>query len=173
MARRFTSLSGRQLGASLARKLVGVTDSVRDLRTRLGGNVHAVYLVWIQWSGGRRGAGAPVEVARTEILPVPVVTFSLDYDMAATGRTEDGQAKVSEVSGRYASDLLVGNRDGEAPSKDIDFMYEVIEIVPGSVNVRRRFTLIGAPEYNPAPPGWTVTLTRAYDDLDLEGQSVE
>lgn len=173
---KFTELTARTLQESLSNKLLGVTDNIRDLRTRFGTLTHTVALVWLEWSGDVRGRGAATVKRRELLLPVPLVEGigSLAQSTAAVGSEEDGSIKVKEISGRYTLDMLNGVEPGETESlPNVEFFYEVVEVHAVGSKRPRRFTVSGVPEYEAAPPGWTVTLTRAHDDPDSDSNSRE
>lgn len=173
MSRKFTPLTQKVVRNGIAYKLSGVADNIRDLRARLGGVSRAVYIVRVMWSGRARGEGAPVLVERFEILPVPVVKVSLDVEHADSGKVEDGTVQVRDISASYTLDKLTRGSDEESTPANVEVLYEVVDMVPGGSVERRRYTLVGVPTYTEAPPGWSLTLARAYDDMDIDGNPMD
>lgn len=170
----FTPIDAGKLKSSLAVKLTGVTNSIRDLRTRFGTVTHNVALVWVAWSGERRGQGAATVKLRIDILPVPVVTKGLASKVDSGGEREEGTIRVKDINATMAFSLLTGIEPNESESlPNVEFFYEVTEYTPAGEGITRRFTPGKPPEYTAAPPGWSVTLVRSYDDPDADHNSRE
>jgi hypothetical protein len=163
------------LCGTLARTLVPVADSLRDLFTTFGLRPYVVNIVRTRWSSGKRGVG--VEVVQPNpiaLLPTPLLT-----DMSAVtevntpiGLDEFGEVLVQQISGRYTDDFLRGlDRDGRPPEPDEQVYYEV-EFPPpceGREGQRRRFVIKGAPMYFAGRFQWHVRLERARQDRARSG----
>jgi hypothetical protein len=87
----------------LADALVGAVDEIRSLiHGELGTRPNRVWLVKRTWSGDIRGLGTAT-LAETEILPPPMVTYlGLRNDLRPTGRDEEGDVLLTEVSLAYS-----------------------------------------------------------------------
>lgn len=146
---KFTKVTGDMLKKSLARRLIPTVDRLRDLRVGFGLRPYTVTLVVMRWQGGRRGIGPEVVVSEVEILPVPAITdlSSLRQVVTPVGLDEAGSLMISEISGSYTEEQLMGRAvDGTPPGPDESFFYEVL--FPGTQSgERRRFFPTTAPAY--------------------------
>jgi hypothetical protein len=159
---------------TLARRLVPVADSLRDLYTTFGLRPYVVNLIRTRWSGGKRGVGAELLVSDVAILPTPLLT-----DMSAVaeivtpvGLDEFGEVLLQQISGAYTEDFLRGHdKEGRASPQDEQFYYEV-EFPPpceGRDGDRRRFYMKGAPMYFADQFQWNIRLERARMDRNRAG----
>lgn len=171
----FANPNGVQLSNTLARKLIGTVDRLRDLNTRLGFRPYEVRLIRTRWTGGYRGDGQEVVIWEESILPTPLIG-SLDgvaRVVNIVGLDELGSVRLSEVSGRYAEGFLTGtDEEGNPQDPDTSFFYEVIFPTPGSVSdgaPRRRFYPASAPSYDAGRFQWSVNLQRAHVDRRTNG----
>jgi hypothetical protein len=162
---------------SLAAGLIHVADQARQIAVCLGTRPYRVTLVWVRWSGGRRGVGVE-EIAREEtILPTPLVRWfdgPLERDLWEVGATEVGTVQVQQISGRYSEDFLVGRDDAGLLGDDIDFFWEVQFLPPGGVPgaapmKRRRFVVKTIPAYRAEDIEWRVALVRHTGDRTRDG----
>lgn len=161
----------RDLTRSLVANLVGCVDAARSVAECLGTRPYQVMLVWTRWSGGERGDGVE-EVAREEqISPTPVIDGSggLQRTMSNFGVDETGQISLSEISGRYSEDYLLGlDKDGNAVPQDQNFYWEVRYPTPQG-SLRRRYTVQTTPYFDALNVQWKVSLTKASENRFRDG----
>jgi len=173
VASKFTDPTSLQLGKTLARRLVPLADKLRDMLTKFGLRPYKVKVVRVKWSGGARGAGAPVVVGDLHILPTPLISDlnSLSNIVEAVGLTEVGSLTLSEVSGRFSEDDLLGrDSEGNPVAPDEEFFYEVeFPRLDGKPSTRRRFYPRSPPQYHAGKLQWTVRLEKALEDRDRTG----
>lgn len=172
-------LRNDELDRTLAAKLIPIVDRIRQLNTRFGTRSYRVFLVHVQWSGLRRGAGTPQELSRVEILPTPACADldSVSEVLRPQGRTEEGGLSVTEISGKYSEDDLRGLTpdliDVTNPRTllpNVEFFWEVVEARSASpAPVRRRFTLGAAPSLSKDTIQWRVQLMRQDYDRSRTG----
>lgn len=170
----FRVSSPRLLKHSLARKLIPVADKMRDLKTKLGARPYRVRIVRTTWSGRKRGVGAEVVTSVLELVPTPLVVDlnTLQEVVTEVGVVEVGQCTVSEISGRYSEDLLLGvDADGN-PVGGADSLYYEIQIVrpDGREGQRKRFYLAATPDYRATKMQWTVSLDASINRRDRDGR---
>jgi hypothetical protein len=169
-ARRFTQVSNPQAAASLARRFVPLADSLRDLLTRFGLRSYRVLAVRIAWSGGRRGYGTPTVVSEELLLPTPKIAPTLDQVIQPIGALEVGSVEMSQISGRYSEEQLLGlEEDGSPLPPNVEFFYEVEFFPHAGPSVRRRFAPKGTPTYYPGRLQWTLRLERSFDSRERNG----
>ena len=170
---RFTLLTPAEFKNSLARKLIPVVDGIRDLRTQFGLRPYQVRLIRTQWTGGKRGLGQELTVIDLPILPTPLISDLTGVALTVTPSAleELGTIVLSEISGAYSDDMLLGKDDqGNGPGPDEDVWYEVALLGPtGEIAARRRFVWRSLPAYQAAQFQWLITLERAYDDRTRAG----
>ena len=170
----FTSLRGSQYQGTLVGKLIPCVDKIRDLLTVAGLRPYIVRLVYTRWSDGERGWGTEQVVSETDILPTPFVENldALDTSVTIVGSEEYGSIRVSQISGRFIEDELVGRLpDGTSIPSDTNFYWEV-EFpnkdgqFPG---IKRRFEVAGTPTFKPGSFEWVITLVRAGENRTRNG----
>lgn len=135
---------------------VGIVDRIRQIPTMLGARPYRVHLVWVTWTGLRRGEGDEKLVDELEILPTPLVAdlTSVTRNPFSAGTLPVGSIMVSEVSaGQYTEDTLRGWKkpSGERLNQEReDFWWEVREDgrTAGKDPEKRRFRLLGEPFLN-------------------------
>ena len=169
---KFTDLNSVDLKKTLAQRLIGPVDSVRDLATRLGARPYKVRIVRVQWSSGQRGEGVGETLTVADILPTPKLT-QLDgvrEIINPVGLDEAGSVKVIQISGRFTENDLRGyDADGDPPNDDTEVFYEIEFPQPnGRPSIKRRFLIEGAPEYLATACQWQLALNRAHDDRDRQ-----
>lgn len=172
--------------ATVAHRLTGVADRLRQLNTRFGLRSKRVFLVWTRWSGAERGEGEESLLAEIELLPTPRVSdlSSISRRAYAVGVFPEGSIRVDQISaGAYTYDVLRGlsipSQTTSAPRADtgasvngdpiekasdprIDFWYEVQEDGRGdNPAARQRFRVFGGPSRNEGSLYWAVNLERA------------
>lgn len=173
MSRHFTLPTAQTLRDSLAQCLIPVVDAVRDISTQLGFRAYIIRVIRTRWSGLVRGQGLELIDHTLTILPVPKMSdlSSLAEIVTQIGLDETGSVVLTEVSGAYGEDVLLG-RDGSGnpPEPEAQVFYEIEFIRPdGQPGERRRFFPSGAPSYDPAKFQWTVRLERAREGRDRMG----
>lgn len=162
------------LCGTLARGLIGVADSLRNLYAAFGLRPYVVRLIKTRWSGGRRGVGAEYVTSDVPLLPVPLVSdiSSLSEIVTPAGLDEFGEVALTQLSGAYTEDFLRGHDPEGRPASVDEQVYYEIEFPPpctGADGERRRFLLRGAPHYQADAFGWTVRLERARQDRARNG----
>jgi len=175
VARPFTALSNVDLANTFARKFIPVADGLRDLATRLGMRPYEVRLVHVVWSGDERGEGVPTVKHVAPLLPTPLVAdlSSLQEVVQVVGMDEAGQVRVSQISGRYTEDQLMGrDPSGNPPAPNEEFFYEIEYPVPGGgTGELRRFFPSAAPSYYPGRLEWVLVLERQAGQRDRDGSA--
>ena len=172
MATKFTEVTTQQAAATLARDFIGLADDLRDLLTFFGLRSYRVSLVKVRWSGGRRGRGVADVYSVESILPTPkIAPLNGVAELAmVAGLTEVGAIELSQVSGRFTEDELLGRipQTGDVPL-DEEFFYEVEFFPQEGPTVKRRFIPKSVPAYQPGRLQWTVTLEKANRDRERDG----
>ena len=172
-ARHFARPTGAQLGGSLAQRLIPIADRIRDLKVRFGFPPYEITNLRVSSSGGKRGIGVPQLVHELPLLPVPKIQDlgSLAEIVSPVGLVESGSILVSEISGAYSEDVLLG-RDGDGNSVDADqeVLYEIEFTRPdGHEGERRRFNPASAPYYDAERVQWSLRLEKAMQNRARSG----
>lgn len=181
-----------EFGRSLAVDLRPLVDELRAMHSEFGLRPYRVFLVWGRWSGGARGEGQLQVRDREEILPTPLVEGmdGVSQFVRPVGLTEEGGARVKEISAAWTEDLLVGLRDGyvdESPpfqrtmQRDAEFWWEVRELRPRPAGLQpepregaartRRFRVVGVPAISRDNFEWVVALEKQEYDPSREGDA--
>lgn len=173
MARRFTEVTDRQATQTLARRFIGLADSLRDLLTRFGLRTYKVTIVRVEWTGGKRGRGVPVILSEKTILPTPKISNldALSAVVQSVGLEELGSIELSQISGSFTEEDLYGtDSDGEPIPANQEFFYEV-EFFPhsGGPSQKRRFFPTSAPTYMPGRLQWSIRLEKSNEDRTRAG----
>jgi hypothetical protein len=166
--------AGREQGRSLANVLVATADKLRAIQTTLGFRPFRVYLVKGHWTGDRKGHGELEIDSRCELTPRPQVRdlSTLNLTIRSTGRVEDGDVYVDEISARYTENELTGRTPDLAdPAQPraarlmVEFWWEIEEARPGCPEPAiRAFVPRAVPGLKRDQFMWTVTLAkREYD----------
>lgn len=193
-------LRPRQAVRSLANRLARPVDRVRQIATRLGARSRRVFLVWVSWGGGERGAGTPTEVDRVEILPTPRVT-GLDgvaFNPFSAGVLPVGTIRVDQVSANFTESTLRGLYSPKAglfefvqegspmaqlvPAcslqpvdhvpQPVSFYYEVVEDGRHEgLPIRQKYRLSAQPSLAETRVMWTLVLERISEDQNRDGTS--
>lgn len=171
---KFTVVTGQQIRKSLARRFVPLGDSLRNLLTKFGLRTYRVTLVTVQWSGGERGVGTPVVIKEEMVLPTPKLSdlSGITEIVQPVGLDEVGQLFVSQISGRFTEDQLMGRAsDGSDIAHDTEFFWEIEFPSPddGAPGEKRRFFPRGVPKYEPGRLAWTVRLEKSHEDRTRGG----
>ncbi len=151
-------------------QLGGVADDLRQLYTDFGLRPYRVVSVLQRWSGGRVGAGTVAIVRELELLPTPLVEWSVRRRNTEGGYTEDGAATLSEISPRLTEEevqALVAPC-GLGPGEE-SFLEMRMDARDGVVVPRRRFTVQGPPFRKAGKFEWRVRLIKANPDRDHQG----
>ena len=184
---------------TLAHRLAGRVDRLRQFSTRFGLRSTRVFLVWTKYTGEERGEGNENELARVEILPTPFVSdeSAIVRNPYSAGMLPNGVLRVSRISARFTADHLSGvripqyvdpgecggsgeitNLSDEPSGADFnidqpyDFFYELSEDGRGAnPSERERFRIYGGPARNEGGVEWIVTIERISEDFKRDGTS--
>lgn len=153
-------MSGAVLGDNIIDDLLPVVDDLRgDILPIAGVRQFRVFVVTRTYQGGHRGEGEYTDDA-TEITPSPAVAFddTHRFDLRPTGRDEEGEVKISEISlARYVEEDLMPYK----VDQNVEFFWRLDDGQGQSIRSRA---------YKPIKPpmadrektiGWTVSLRRA------------
>ena len=173
-SRHFTLPDAATLRGSIGRCLIPVVDRVRDVRVGMGLRPYLVRILRTKWVGGDvRGQGTEHVIHTLTLLPVPklIDIGSLSEIATPVGIDETGVVMVTEISGAYSEEVLLGrDAEGTPVGPDVNVWYEVEFIRPdGKPGERRRFTIRAAPSYEPEKFQWVVRLERAREGRGLDG----
>jgi hypothetical protein len=165
---RFTRFTDRQFQRTLGQQLIPVVDGLRDIYSQFGLRPYVVRVLRTRWTGGERNHGQErVDLVR-DVLPTPRLMdiSALMEVVTAVGRDEVGEIVVTEISGGYTEDELLGlDGLGQDPPEDVSAYYEIEFLrVDGLPGEKRRFQIRGAPNYMPARFQWSVRLERTRPD---------
>jgi hypothetical protein len=139
------------------------------------------------------GAGRPVLLAETELLPTPRFTpRGLTNQQRAEGLTESGRATADRISASYSEDVLMGLipqfRDPRYPEQirpGTSFFWEIRENRPARYRnfgtagadfmsdlpaTRRRWNVAGTPVLERGAAQWVVELVRADGERNRLGE---
>jgi len=170
---KFTDPTSIQLNQTLARQFIPLADQLRDMLTQFGLRPYKVRIVRVQWSGGERGIGTSTVVSELVLLPTPLISdlTTLTEIVQPVGLDEIGMVQLSEVSGRFTEDELMGrDSDGSPIPADQEFFYEAEFPRPdGKPGVRRRFFPRSAPQYDAGGLQWIVRLEKTHEDRGRGG----
>lgn len=172
----FTEMRPGDVQNTLARKLIPVADSLRDLFTRFGGRPYTVRIIRTRWTGGGRGKGEEIITGELKILPTPLVMdlSALTEIIQPVGLDEVGGIRLTQVSGRYSEDQLRGlDFDGTPPDPDEQTFYEIdfLNPAPGcSGSAKRRFYIRSAPMYYSFRFQWELSLEKSHEDRARNGE---
>ena len=169
---RFTVLEGEDIGETLVADLTDVIDDVRDIATQLGARPYRVTLVWVQWSGAKRGQG--VATRREEmLLPTPYVIElnAMQQQQNPIGGEPVGSMRITEISPRYTEDYLMGNLpDGTPKAANQEFYWEVEIRRKDGPGQRRRFIPKSTPQKRAEDGTWTVIMLKVSADVARDGR---
>lgn len=170
---KFTKLSGTDLSRTLASCLIPVADSVRDIYTQLGLRTYSIKIIRTSWSGGRRGVGIEYIKEQLDVLPTPKISSmdEITEVLQPIGLDELGSIRLSEISGRFTEDELLGRIPNGIPiDKDEQVFYEIeFPRADGISGVKRRFVPRSAPYYEASTLQWSVRLERTREDRSRNG----
>lgn len=171
---KYTVLSGSALKGTLARCLIPVVDSLRDLRVKFGLRPYLVRIIRTKWTVDERGEGVEFVLHEFPILPTPRVSdlTALTTEVQSIGLDESGSVLLTEVSGRYTEDQLRGlDVDGSPVPDDENIFYEIeFPRVDGKPSERRRFVLRSAPTYLPGEFQWQLRLEQSHEARGRSGE---
>ncbi len=172
----FARPNGQMLLNSLSRKLITPVDVARNIVVKLGFRPYEIHLVHTRYVAGGNGVGQEIVIGDDVLLPIPLVQSldGLTEIVTPGGLNEQGTVRVSEISGRYTEQLLMGwDANGNPPAKDVRFYWELLWPELGSIQdrgERRRFFPQSAPTYEADNVQYTIVLTRAWADRSSNGQ---
>lgn len=169
---RFTEVTATQMKKTLARRFIGLADSLRDLLTRFGLRAYKVAIVRVEWSGGRRGRGTAAVVDEKVLLPTPKISSldALAEVLQPAGLEELGTILLTQISGTFTEEDLRGySVDGDAIPANQEFFYEVEFFPNEGAAQKRRFYPKGAPTYFPGKLQWQIRLEKANEDRARNG----
>lgn len=195
MTSRIKPLTSGEASKTLAHRMTGLADKIRQKNTCFGLRSKRVFLVWSEWTGEERGEGEERLLAEIELLPTPRVSemSAIANRPYSIGTFPEGSLRVDQISaGAYTEDMLRGiaipdsrpnacrrvessspngNNVERASSPKVDFWYEIQEDGRGDNPARRqRFRVYGNPARNEARLEWAVILERADEPRSREGQ---
>jgi hypothetical protein len=169
----FTAVTSHSITCTLARKLIPVADSLRDLYTVFGLRPYRLKLIKTRWSEGIRGRGVEEVTMERLIEPTPLVLdlSALTEIVQPVGLDEIGTIRVEQISGRYTEDMLRGwDDEGNSPSPDEQVFYEIEFPIPDDADgIRRRFVLRTAPMYFSDKFQWVIMLEKSHEDRARNG----
>ena len=170
----FTKPTPVSVRASLAHDLKPVADDLRDLYTQFGLRPYVVRLIRTRWTGGKRGIGQEEVVDEHTLLPTPRVRdlSGLREVLQPVGLDELGDVQVDQISPKMTEDeLRFLDKHTAEPARDDEAVWWDIEFVrpDGLPGLRRRFVLVGAPDYRADRFGWSVRLAKAHEDRGRDG----
>lgn len=149
--------------------LVGVVDDIRGLiHGTLGTRPNRVFIVTRTWSGSLVGDGTPASV-EMELLPPPMVTEAVRYELRPGGREEEGEVVLTNVSLTYSEGELAPT----VPNNRTEWAYKIIE-AHGQASAPRYFTLAEPPvvrrgDHADDATDWLIKLRRAQDFGAVDG----
>lgn len=178
---RIHPITPRQATESVANRLGGVADRVRQIATNLGVRNYRCFLHWTKWTGKERGDGFEETIELLEILPTPLVKSldSVTFSIFHAGTVPEGSVRVDEISLRWTEDELRGFRiptygtceepielrEGDSLKQPFDFFYEVVEDGRGDrPPTRNRFRLMNKPFRRADMVMWSLMLERSSPD---------
>ena len=156
-------LNKAQAKHTLAHRLAGRADRLRQLATRFGIRPYRVFLVWCR-SDGDEVTGFGEEVFRKELLPTPKVRSNLTRSLISGGIVPMGSVELTEVScSVYTYEQLIGRDFPERGEVSVpppyEFHYEVVEDGRGADQPRvAKYRPFGEPFREASMLQWTLTL---------------
>lgn len=106
--------------------LVPVADELRDLQAFFGVLPWRCWLVWVRWSGQKRGEGTATVLQEVELLPSPTVRERRNRRPDSGGTRDTGEIELDGISLVYTEDQLLGRGTGGAPvDRNVDFFWEL------------------------------------------------
>lgn len=165
---------------TLAYRLGSLVDRLRAIPSRLGMRPYRVYLLHGYWTGDRRGHGDLIISSRRELKPTPQVRdmSAVRQRLLATGRVEEGDVYVDEISMTLTEAEMMGDtddlRDPMQPGTGrdlVDFWWEVQEVRPSDPKpLIRGFVPSAAPHLDRDNKlQWSIVLTKRDGDPGREG----
>ncbi len=175
---RIKPLTPRQAGDTLAHRLGGRVDRIRQIATNLGIRPYRVFLTWVKWSGESAGEGEPSVMKRIELLPIPKVQNidAIQRSLYSAGTLPVGSVRVDRISVGYTEDQLSGRKSGDdSIPDDLDFFYEIVEDGRGDDPAyRNKYRLASQPFRKAGSVYWVVVLERiGASDLGRDGEVKE
>lgn len=151
-------------------QLGAVADDMRQLFTDFGLRPYRIVSVLQRWSGGRVGAGTVAVVREQELLPTPLIEWTVRRKATEGGFTEDGSATLSEISPRLTEQQVQALVAPQGLAAGEESFLEVrMDARDGTEPHRRRFTVVGPPYRKAGKFEWRVRLEKANPDRDRHG----
>lgn len=169
----FPPVTAVGLRGTLGQALIPAVDAIRQVNTLLGLRNYAVRVVTTRWTGGYRYTGFEEVVDVLSIVPTPKLEGldAITRQPSTGGVLETGLVRVSEISGAYSEDNLLGTRDGgHEPPEDVNVYWEIEIVQPnGAPTLRRRFQPASAPTYDGGAVQWSITLQQVQQAREPDG----
>lgn len=173
----FPPVTARTLAGTLGQALIPVVDVVRNIDSLLGFRNYSVAIITTKWTGGYRYSGVEVVDNVLTILPNPKLEGldSLTRQPIPGGVMESGLVRVSQISGVYTEDQLLGTvAGGNEVQQDTNVYWEIEFIAPnGGPTMRRRFEASAAPSYDAGIVQWAVTLQQVQQARAPDGSILQ
>jgi hypothetical protein len=170
---KFTLLGNNDFAKTLAAQLIGVADSLRDLRVSFGLRPYNVRIIRTRWTSAMRGIGDEFITFEMILLPTPNVRdlSTLTEIVLPVGLDETGGVLVNEISGRYSEQTLRGLDSTGAPiGKNENIFYEIeFPRLDGGPSEKRRFSLRSAPMYRADKFDWQIRLEKSNENRTPQG----
>lgn len=155
-------------GEDIVLKLSRTADKIRgSIHPMFGTRPYRCFLVATRWTEQERGEGYESVLWEKEIKPTPKIDGldGMDSLLGATGRVEEGDITLSEISLSMGENEVSWLTAEESIPKDENRFYEIRR----ANGKRRRYTVSGVPEYDTSTFGWRVRLTKQIVDRRANG----
>lgn len=148
----------------LVGKFAGIANNLRGLHDSFGTAGYTVWLVWISWSGKRKGEGTPMVARELQITPTPRTASAnaIRYRYQPAGITREGALVLDRIGlpdargGGYPFDQLRGLEGyGKQMPANVEFIWELRPVDDGGIT---RFSLAGEPWHDAGRLQWVVSL---------------
>ncbi len=162
---------------TLAGKLTPTVNRLRMLGDSFGANAYDVWLVWVAWSGARRGEGSPSVSREVQILPTPRVASpsAVRYRYEPGGFMPSGDLYLDRIplptaEGGCSRSLLLGIDTGALPH-NVQFFWEL----RGRSDKAQvlRYAVAGEPWHDPSGVQWVIALSHITPDSTVAGVTAE
>lgn len=189
MSRRPAPLPPGGAAKTLAQRMTGRVDRLRQLNTRFGLRSRRVFLVHTRWNGEQRGEGDERVISRVELLPTPRVSDATAINLRpwSGGTMPEGSIRIDQISAAQCTlDVLAGVvlaspqghhfgcacgclPDPRIPDQ-VSFFYEIVEDGRGDdPAARERYRVLGQPWRNEGGFQFAVLVEPVSDPMDRLG----